>query len=158
MRKILMLAASLILMTSTATFAFQVGEQAPAFSLPNLKGEVIKLEDFRGRPVVLEIGTTWCPGCRFQSKETNRIAKTYPADKVAVLEVFVQETAESVQEYVTETGGHPEAALVDDDTVLENYMIYLVPRLLIIDRDGRIRYDGSQTKAEDIIRQLKPLL
>ena len=152
------LAIFLVFVLSTAAFAFQPGEAAPVFSLKNLNGEQVNLADFKGRPVVLEISTTWCPGCRFQSKETATIADTYPSEEVGVLEVFIQETEESVREYVTGNGGHPELALLDDDTVLKEYLVYLIPRLLIIDKDGVIQYDGSLTKADDIIRMLKPLL
>jgi peroxiredoxin len=44
-----------------------VGVQAPEFALPDSSGELVKLSDFRGRPVVLVFyPLDWSPGCSQQ--------------------------------------------------------------------------------------------
>lgn len=37
----------------------RIGDPAPGFRLPDLEGNVVDLEDFRGRYVVLHFGTSW---------------------------------------------------------------------------------------------------
>ena len=156
--KLTALVLSIFFCFTTYSAAFQVGESAPDFTLNNLNGEPVSLSDFKGRPVVLEISTTWCPGCQFQFQEVTKITESYSSDEVGVLEVFVQEVDSSVRSFAEENHGHPEQILLDDDSVLQSYSVYLIPRLIIIDSQGLIRHDGSMMKAEDIIKQLKPLL
>lgn len=44
-----------------------VGAEAPDFALPNAQGELVRLQDFRGRPVVLVFyPLDWSPGCSQQ--------------------------------------------------------------------------------------------
>jgi len=44
----------------------KVGDEAPEFALPNpLTGEVVRLADLLGKPLLLYFGRgTWCPTCR----------------------------------------------------------------------------------------------
>ena len=37
----------------------RVGEAAPGFRLPDLDGNVVDLEDFRGRYLVIHFGASW---------------------------------------------------------------------------------------------------
>ena len=37
---------------------------APDFTLQNLAGEEVTLSDFRGKNVILNFWTTWCPPCK----------------------------------------------------------------------------------------------
>ena len=55
-------------MEGTAESAgLSVGTEAPDFALPDANGEVVRLSDFRGRPVVLVFyPLDWSPGCSRQ--------------------------------------------------------------------------------------------
>ncbi len=41
----------------------EVGQKAPEFSLPNLKGGSVSLSQLRGKVVFLHFWATWCPPC-----------------------------------------------------------------------------------------------
>ena len=40
-----------------------VGKTAPNFSLQNLEGEMVQLDDYRGQPIFLNFWATWCQPC-----------------------------------------------------------------------------------------------
>ena len=37
---------------------------APDFLLPDLQGQVVRLSQLKGKVVLLNVWTTWCPPCR----------------------------------------------------------------------------------------------
>ena len=124
--------------------AVEVGKPAPGFTLPNLEGKSISLADFKGKVVVLKLATTWCPSCLQLSRELAAIGDFLKEHDVVLLEVFLQDTPEMITRYF---GGKsfPMAhqVLVDDLQVYKNYGIYLIPRLLVVDREQRVRYDNG---------------
>jgi len=42
----------------------EIGNLAPDFQLDNLDGESVSRSDFRGKLVLMNFWTSWCPPCR----------------------------------------------------------------------------------------------
>ena len=124
----------------------EVGKPAPAFTLPDLAGKSIGLADFKGKVVVLKLATTWCPSCKVLSRELASLGEFFKERDVVVLEVFVQDTPEMVTRYL-EGQNFPMThhALIDDMQVYRAYGVYLIPRLLVIDREQTVRFDNGNT-------------
>jgi len=127
------------------TWAVEVGKPAPGFTAKTVDGKSVSLADFKGKVVVLKLATTWCPSCKVLSKELASLGDFFKERDVAVLEVFVQDTPEMVTRYFD--GQHfpmTHQSLLDDDMqVYRGYGVYLIPRLLIIDREQTVRYDNG---------------
>jgi peroxiredoxin len=137
----------LLLLLSIPTFAgaVEVGTPAPGFTLPTLAGKRVSLADFKGRVVVLKLATTWCPSCSQLSRELAAIGGFLKEKDVVLLEVFLQDTPEMIARYF-EGKSFPMAhhILVDDDQdAYRGYGIYLIPRLLVLDREQKVRYDNG---------------
>jgi len=126
--------------------AVEVGKPAPAFTLPNLAGKSVSLADFKGKVVVLKLATTWCPSCKVLSREMTSLGEFFKERDVVVLEVFVQDTPEMVTRYFAgQSFPMTHHALLDDTRVYEAYNVYLIPRLLVIDREQKVRFDNGNT-------------
>jgi peroxiredoxin len=138
--------------------AFQPGEKAPDFSLPNLEGKTVSLSSYSGQVVVLELGTTWCPGCRFQSEEIGKLVELFAGERVAIYEIFMQETADTVRSYLGEMGLGTGHALLDDGQVQRAYNIYLIPRVLVVDASGKVVFDRGMVKAVELEAVVRSLL
>lgn len=146
---------SLFLVVGTAV-AIEVGATAPDFKLPNLEGKQVSLSDYKGQIILLKLATTWCPTCKQQSQEIQSASSFLRDNNVAVIEVFLQDSEKMVREYLKgEKHEMPFAALLDDGRALKAYNVYLIPRLVIIDQDFKVRRDGSLLSDRELIGEIE---
>ena len=93
------------------------------------------------------------PALRLLSAEIRKVGPFLKEQNVVVLEVFVQDSKETILEYL---GDHepPMAfhALLDDGQAYEAYNVYLIPRFLVVDKEQVVRFDssGRNVMADDI--------
>lgn len=115
-----------------------LGKPAPGFALTDLvSGKVVRLEDFRGRPVVLNFWATWCGPCKQEQPVLDAASKAF-GDRVALLGVVSNDSAENVARFLRE---HPESypQLFDQSgSVGVDYALSGVPETYFIDRRGII--------------------
>lgn len=114
-----------------------VGKPAPDFALPRVDGgEVVRLEDLRGRPVVINFWATWCVPC-FQEHEVLMDGALRNPD-VAFLGIVYQDEPELVMRFAAEQGaGYPSLMDVQGRTAIA-YGVYGVPETFFIGPDGTI--------------------
>lgn len=124
--------------------AVEVGKPAPGFTLETLAGTKVSLADFKGKVVILKLATTWCPSCGQLSRELAAIGDFLKEKDVVLVEIFLQDTPEMVARYC-EGKSFPMAhhVLLDDMQAYRGYGVYLIPRLLVIDREQKVRYDNG---------------
>lgn len=137
-----------------------VGKMAPAFTLTDLSGKKIALQSYRGKAVVQIVGwAAWCHGCRM---EIPRLKEAYHKYHGAGFEILALtgpygQDLERVRSFAREFA-LPYPVLFDGGTkVLELYRIDSVPTNLILDREGRVVYEGAQLP-EDYEQRLEKLL
>lgn len=114
-----------------------VGTVAPDFELTTLSGQVIRLSQFQGQPVVVSIGATWCPACRREAPIVQNLHETYP--DLVVLSVDCREDAETVQTFADELDLTFPIALDYDGQVLKSYGVIAIPTLFFVDSEGVIQ-------------------
>ena len=113
--------------------------EAPDFTLPQLDGKSVALADLRGRVVIMEFWATWCGPCRFSLPSLEVIYQQYRDRGVTVLLIDQGETAEVVRKWAAKRFTAP--ILLDRKTeVGAQYEVHGIPRLFLVDRDGRLIY------------------
>ncbi len=80
----------------------EVGALAPDFTAVTLDGDEVTLSEFRGRPVWLTFGATWCASCRVEAPDIQ--AAYEESDDTVVLAVYLSEDADDVRPYVERLG------------------------------------------------------
>jgi cytochrome c biogenesis protein CcmG/thiol:disulfide interchange protein DsbE len=126
-----------------------IGKPAREFQLPLLKEGSVSLADYKGRPLMLNFWASWCSSCRSEAREIEAFWQTHQ-DKIAVLGVAVQDTADAVREAVAAQGKTYPIALDEEGRVNIDYGVTGVPETFFVDAAGIVRHkvSGPMTAAE----------
>ena len=127
---------------------------AADFTVYTKDGTAVNLSDFYGKPIVVNFWATWCGPCKIELPAFDTLYQQYK-DQVHFLMVNltdgVDETVESVSDFVTKNNyTFPVYYDTDMDAAL-TYYITSVPRTLFIDNDGTIAYGYMGAMSEDTL-------
>ena len=142
-------------------------ETAPAFSLKDINGKEVKLSDFSGKIVVLDLWATWCIPCIASFPAMQLMVKKHP--EVAFLFIDVEEQDANplakVKSFI-EKRNYPFIVLIDEPTELNSpkykitsaYKPNGIPAKYIIDENGILRFktSGFDTDTE-LINELEAM-
>lgn len=118
----------------------KVGSLAPDFELKDLKtGETVKLSSLRGRPVWINFWATWCPPCREEMPDMERIYGEYRGKNLAILGVDVQEDAQKVNAFTGSLELTWTFLLDEQGDISNRYFVGGLPSHYFVDKDGVIQ-------------------
>jgi peroxiredoxin len=117
------------------------GFPAPDFTLDTLEGSQMTLSDLRGKVVIVNLWTSWCPPCR---AEMPAIEQIYQENKAQGLEVLAvnstyQDSELAAASFAQEFGLTFPVLLDRDGSVSKRYQLLALPTTYFIDRQGIIR-------------------
>ena len=133
-----------------------VGEPAPDFELTALTGETVRLSQFRGQPVVLSLGASWCPDCRKEAPLLEELHQSHP--ELVILLVDSKESPETVRAFADEFNITHLILLDQDGRVSELYQIFAIPTKIFVDQDGVIRAKIVETVTPQLLAEKLPLI
>ncbi|MGC9948054.1 MAG: redoxin domain-containing protein [Bryobacteraceae bacterium] len=110
---------------------------APDFELKTLDGDRIRLQDLRGKPVLLTFFASWCGPCR---RELPSVVKLHEEFKDKGLQVFgVNDEGKGTARHFAEKAGLTFAVLDDSSAKAHRlYRVRAIPAAFLIDRDGKV--------------------
>src|SRR3954466_9054306 len=118
----LLLGVTLFLITALAAAAppddgDHEGEPAPNFHAKTIDGQKYSNASVKGKVVLFQFWTTWCPICRSEEKMLDDINKEFAPKGSLVLAVDVGESKKTVKKYLQD---HPRTVpiVLNDDTNL----------------------------------------
>lgn len=115
-----------------------IGKPAPDFTLTTFDGDVVRLDDFRGRPVVINFWASWCPPCRTEAPALDKVARAEQAAGRAVfLGVDVRDQEESARRFLSDFSvTYPTGP--DSGNVEASYQGIGIPYTVFVAADGTI--------------------
>lgn len=117
----------------------KIGTAAQDFTATTVNGEKISLSSYKGRPVWLTFGATWCAACQAEAPDIEATYQKSKAAGVIVLAVFISEDSETVRDY-SERIGLTFVKVADPDTQIASaYRVLGIPVHFFIDRTGVVR-------------------
>ena len=79
-----------------------IGQQAPDFSIKDQSGHLIKLSDYRGKVVFLNIWGTWCEPCKREMPQMETMYQAFKGKKFQMLAVSIDNDWKEVNEFFKE--------------------------------------------------------
>jgi len=106
--------------------------------LPDLEGNVHKLSNHRGKPVLVNLWATWCPPCIAEIPLLDEIVREYGPRGLVVLGIAGDDDATKVQDFVAKHSPGFKVLLDPGGTVGTLYGITGYPESFLVDRDGKL--------------------
>jgi thiol-disulfide isomerase/thioredoxin len=111
----------------------------PEVAFADAAGRPLRLEDFRGRVVLLNLWATWCAPCRKEMSTLDRLQGELGGPGFAVVALSIDRKGlPAVQKFYEEIGLERLAVYVDASSRAARSLKALgIPTTLLIDREGR---------------------
>ena len=135
---------------------------APDFELEDQFGQVHRLSDYKGKTVFLNFWATWCPPCRAEMPDIQKLYEEYDAqgdDAVVILGVAgpgvgKEKSAEDIAAFLDENGYSYPVVMDVTGELFTEYGIYAFPTTFMIDREGNVFGYASGQLSYDVMKDI----
>lgn len=141
-----------------------VGKEASDFELKDMKGNTVKLSDYKGKKVYLKFWATWCGPCRQSMPELNKLVEEKDRD-FEILTVMApgmqgEKTEEEFVKWFDQQDYKSVPVLYNPDgSAFADYQVRSIPTEVFIDSHGKIGHVQlgaiSNEDAKKIIKELQ---
>ena len=120
------------------------------FALETIDGQFIKLSDYGGKTVLVNIWAPWCGPCRIETPGFIKLYEEYGSKGFEIIGVAVQTNKKNVQEFIDEYKIRWPTGI--DDTIARAYGTYGLPDNYLFAPDGSlIRHFVGLTTEETLL-------
>ena len=124
-----------------------VGQPAPVFVLHDDRGGLASLTSYRGKVVVLNLWASWCPPCRAEMPDLQRLQAAYAGRGVVVIGVNQGESPQRAAAFARSLQIDFPIWIDDQQQYGRVFAALGLPTTVIIGPDGTVRrgFDGALT-------------
>jgi peroxiredoxin len=117
------------------------------FKLKDLNGKEVSLSDFKGKKVFLNFWASWCPPCKAEMPEMEKLYEETKASDLVILAVDLGEDKSTVQKFIRDNKYNFSVLQDSDNSVAKKYQVTSIPTSYFIDKEGNIvaKHIGSMT-------------
>jgi len=143
-----------------AFFNMKSNTEAPLFTITDVNGVVFKLDDQKGKIVIVEFMATSCILCKHQTEELKLVHERFRDMPVVIISISINplDDPKTLAKYKDDF----EATWIFAQSyeVGLNYNVKVLPTTVIIDYDGKIRFrhEGVVVEASKLIGEVSQLL
>ncbi len=134
--------------------AGETPERAPNFWAKTLDGERYTNNSMKGKVVLVQFWTTWCPNCRRDEPAVDSINEEFKDKGLVVLSVDVGEAKKKVVKYLADSPRSCKMVLMEDTNLAAMFAAKAFPVYVLIDRDGNVAGRQNGAAGEGALRRL----
>jgi len=130
---------------SDSASGFGAATLAPLAELPDLEGRALRLQDLKGKVVLLNFWGTTCAPCKIEIPWLVEFQKQYGAKGFQVVAVSMYgEGPEILKPFVAQYGMEQFRTVIGNEQTMKAFGLVAFPTTLIVDRKGRyhFRHEG----------------
>jgi cytochrome c biogenesis protein CcmG, thiol:disulfide interchange protein DsbE len=149
------------LAVATPVRAIDPGAPAPAFALPDGKGDLITLEKLRGRVVYVDFWASWCGPCRQSFPWMNEMQRKYGAQGFTIVGINVDKRDADAQRFLQQVPAAFTVVYDPKGQAPAAYGVKAMPNSYLIDAQGRVagvEYGFKEDRKADLERQIAALV
>lgn len=137
-----------------STDVSQKSQDAYAFTLTDMGGESLALEDYKDHVVILNFWATWCGPCMLEIPSFIALTDTYKDQKVVIIGLSVDESEAEVRAMMRDKKINYPIAMATEKVQKEYGGIYAIPTTFILNKNHQIvdKTMGYQTESYFIER------
>jgi thiol-disulfide isomerase/thioredoxin len=113
------------------------------FTLEDLQGNKVTLSELKGKKVFLNFWATWCPPCKAEMPDIEKLYQETKDSDLIILAVNVGEDKKTVQDFIKENKYNFPILLDVKGEVSQLYQVSGIPTSYFINAEGYL--DGSAT-------------
>ena len=132
-----------------------MGKTAPELAVTDIHGKPVNLSDFKGKTVLLDFWTTWCPPCRADAPALDKLYRKYGANDLMIIGVSVSEERAVVEKFLKQHPHDFPIVLTTENELPLTYQIGVFPTYIVIERDGTV---ASAVQGDQGFSDLRKLL
>ena len=129
----------------------QVGDLPYNFNLTDLAGNQVALQEFAGKPLIINFWATWCGPCRIEMPHLQNTFETHQEDGLVVLALDQDETPAEVSDFFEEFGLTFTPLMDDGKATSASYGVgRTLPTSFFINEEGEITavHRGPMTQGQ----------
>jgi cytochrome c biogenesis protein CcmG/thiol:disulfide interchange protein DsbE len=111
-------------------------DQAADFSLELMTGEILTLSELRGKVVMVDFWSSWCPPCRQEAAVLAEVYLEYEGLPVEFVGVDIWDVAAAAQEHIDRYSVTYPNGIDADGIITINYGVTGLPEKFFISPDG----------------------
>lgn len=140
-------------------FREQTPVEAADIKFEDMDGNVLHLSDFRGKKVVINFWAVFCTPCVKEMPDFDRAVSYLERKNTVILALNVAEPQNEIKEFIEGLGIKNLEIYMDiDNNAAKTYAIDTIPRTIIIDEKGIIRYAArGMVEYDDLVHTVGKL-
>ena len=132
-----------------------IGQTAMDFQVKDLNGQLLSIDQFRGKVVLLDFWATWCGPCIQEMPNVKQTYAKYKNQNFEIIGISLDRSKAPLESYIEKEGIRWPNYYDSTRQVSNMYQVRFIPSTFLIDGDGVIRKTNLRGSAlESAVAQL----
>jgi len=122
------------------------GKPAPELEVTDIKGNPVSLANLKGKTVLPDFWTSWCPPCLADAPSLDKLYARYGSTNLMIIGISVNEERDIVERFLQKKPHVFPVVLTSENEMQHPYQVGKFPTYMVIAPDGTLNaaFEGDQ--------------